>query len=220
MTYIQVEISEVEERQEAPNRLFFEVEDVDYHETADEIVDRLQHLYKPKVEFELSHVRITSTPHGDGNIAELSTPANPKPSELPLPLTGTETYLPYWVVVGLPLVRITSTPHGDGNSLGSTLVSWLPAVRITSTPHGDGNIQQFCLQDSSRESELPLPLTGTETDRTPLESSPLKRVRITSTPHGDGNQGYVAIYLLRMIIIIFINFLELSKPNSLKCLYS
>jgi|GEM_PF-4184931 len=100
MTYIQVEISEVEEKIEAPNRLFYQLENIDYHETADEIVDRLQHLYKPKVEFELSHVRITST------------------------------------------------------------------------------------------------------------------------PHGDGNQGYVAIYLLRMIIIIFINFLELSKPNSLKCLYS
>ncbi len=88
-----------------------------------------------------------------------------KGSELPLPLTGTETINKHSPI----LLRI----------LWSELP--LPLTGTETYEDEKRNVPNVFL------SELPLPLTGTETYVSNDGRQTGMSVRITSTPHGDGN---------------------------------
>jgi len=47
MTYIQIDLSEVEEKEEAPNRLFFKAEDILDDETVEKIADAIRRFPSP-----------------------------------------------------------------------------------------------------------------------------------------------------------------------------
>jgi len=111
-------------------------------------------------------------------------------SELPLPLTGTETLPMLASIDSIVSVRITSTPHGDGNRV-EELYSWWTAKsspnylypsrgRKPELPNSAAPIHlerpNYLYPSRGRKpalgrrpsivvvvSELPLPLTGTET---------------------------------------------------------
>jgi len=108
-------------------------------------------------------------------------------SELPLPLTGTETPCPSTPQSSLGLSELPLPLTGTETLQLVPHTGHSPTCPNYLYPSRGRKLSVMILTLEGSVSELPLPLTGTETTVIVKILYHLSHVRITSTPHGDGN---------------------------------
>ena len=147
------------------------------------------------------HLRIISSPRGDGNLEDQIMAAANRESSHPregtatfghrkddsnrqnhlIPARGRQLFINYGRVQA---IRIISSPRGDGNLLKSTASNTVFFSRIISSPRGDGNVFSASRIAYRAKNHL-IPARGRQL--TLLSSAPSPAPGIISSPRGDGN---------------------------------